>query len=95
MSDLQAVIFDREGECPMDPISARAAGALAERQRIAAILNSAQAAGREALARHLALKTDLTPEAAAIALAAAPKGMSEAELEYAKGAEDARRLLAK
>jgi ClpP class serine protease len=45
----------------------------AERTRIAGILNAADAEGRDALARTLALETDLTPEAALKVLAAAPK----------------------
>lgn len=77
----------------MDPISTRAAGALAERERIAAILNLPEAAGREALARHLALKTDFDPKAASIALASAPEGQSAAALEYEAGAAHARALL--
>jgi len=44
----------------------------AERQRIAAILNSPEAQGREALARVLAIESDLDPEAARRILAAAP-----------------------
>ncbi|RTL82493.1 MAG: hypothetical protein EKK29_16425 [Hyphomicrobiales bacterium] len=77
----------------MDAISARAAGALAERERIATILDLPEASGREALARHLALKTDFDPKAAAIALAAAPKGRSAASLDYEAGAAAARALL--
>lgn len=41
--------------------------------RIAAILGSAQAKGRDDLAKHLALNTDLSAKAAIAALAAAPK----------------------
>lgn len=51
---------------------ARAAGAAAERKRIAAILNSREAEGREKLALHFALATDLDPKAAQTALAASP-----------------------
>jgi ClpP class serine protease len=45
----------------------------AERTRIAGILNAAESEGREALARTLALETDLSPEAAQKILNAAPK----------------------
>lgn len=48
------------------------AGAAAERTRIAAILGHEAAAGREPLARHLALATDIDPEQAALILTAAP-----------------------
>ena len=44
-----------------------------ERERIAAILTAPEAEGREQLARHLALSTDLTPEGARAILAASPK----------------------
>jgi ClpP class serine protease len=44
-----------------------------ERERIAAILNAPEAEGREQLAHHLALSTDMTPEAARAILAASPK----------------------
>lgn len=44
-----------------------------ERARIAGIQGHAEAAGREKLAAHLALQTDMTPEAAGAILAAAPK----------------------
>ena len=50
-----------------------AAGAATEKARIAAILNHPEAQGREAVARGLALETDLSPEAAAKVLAGAPK----------------------
>lgn len=45
----------------------------AERARIGAILGSDEAKGREALANHLATKTDMTVDAAKAALAASPK----------------------
>lgn len=45
----------------------------AERQRIAAIMNSAEAKGRESLAEHFAYETDWTPETAIAALTKAPK----------------------
>jgi hypothetical protein len=48
-----------------------AAGASAERARIAAILDHADAKGREQLARHFAFKTAMAPADAAAALAAA------------------------
>lgn len=49
-------------------------GALAERKRIASILNAPEAAGRTALAQHLALETYMSPNEALRALAAAPRG---------------------
>lgn len=49
-----------------------------ERARMAAILESPEAAGRETLARHLAFKSDMTAEAAAAVLAAAPKEVAPA-----------------
>jgi ClpP class serine protease len=49
------------------------AGATAERARIAAILNHPEAKGREAVAQALALQSDMTAEAVAVALAATPK----------------------
>lgn len=51
----------------------RAEGAKAERDRIGAILSHAEATGREAQARTLALETDLNAEQAAKVLAASPK----------------------
>jgi hypothetical protein len=45
----------------------------AERTRIAAILGSDEATGREALASHLALETDTDAEAAVAILAKSPK----------------------
>lgn len=44
----------------------------AERQRIAAIMQAPEAAGREKLAEHFAYETDFAPEAAIKAMAAAP-----------------------
>lgn len=54
-------------------------GATAERTRVAAILDHESASGRETLARHFAFKTDMAPEAAQAALAAAPKETKAAE----------------
>jgi len=51
----------------------QAEGAKAERARIGAILTHAEAAGREAQARTLALETDLNAEQAAKVLASSPK----------------------
>ncbi len=48
--------------------------AAAVKRRIAAILNATEAKGRDGLARHLALETDLSVEDAIKALAASPKG---------------------
>lgn len=53
----------------------------AERQRIAAIMNSTEAKGREALAEHFAYDTDWTPEAAIAALVKAPKAAAAAPEE--------------
>lgn len=44
--------------------------------RISAILGAVEAKGRDALARHLALETDMTVDQARAALAATPKGSS-------------------
>ena len=49
-----------------------AQGQQQERERIAAIIDSECAAGREPLARHLAFETDMAPDSAAAALKAAP-----------------------
>lgn len=53
--------------------AARAEAVAAERSRIGAILALDEAAGREAAACELAFRTDVTAEAAAIALAGLPK----------------------
>lgn len=76
-------------------LEARVAGALNERSRISAILNHASAKGREQLAQHLALRTDLTAAAAVAALTAAPLAQSLEHYEYERGAAEARRLLGK
>ncbi|ACL57430.1 S49 family peptidase [Methylobacterium nodulans] len=55
------------------------AGATAERERISAILGCDEAKGREASARHLALTTDMTPDAAKGALAGLTKSGSLAD----------------
>lgn len=49
-----------------------AQGQQQERERIAAIIDSESADGREPLARHLAFETDMTPDSASAALKAAP-----------------------
>lgn len=51
------------------------AGATAERTRIGAILNHAEAVGREAQAKTLALDTDLSAEQAGKVLASSPKAL--------------------
>lgn len=51
-----------------------------ERARITAILDGPTAAGREALARHRAFDTDMTPEAAAAVLGSAPKAAQRGRL---------------
>ncbi len=60
--DPNAMSGDNRGEDPR----------VAERKRIAAILEADAAKGRAGLAHHLALHTDMAPEAAQAALAAAP-----------------------
>jgi signal peptide peptidase SppA len=56
---------------------AAAEATTAERGRIKAIFDVAEAEGRQKLARHLALATDVTPEAAADVMAQAPKEQPE------------------
>lgn len=51
----------------------RKAGAVAERQRIRAILEASEAEGREEVARSLAFNSELPADAAITALASAPK----------------------
>lgn len=54
-------------------------GAEGERARIGAILDHAEAQGREALARHYAFKTDSALDAAVAAMKAAPKSAAKSE----------------
>lgn len=61
---------EKDEEKEDTPADKKAAGA--ERERIAAILTSEAAAGREELARHLALETDMSPKAALAILSASP-----------------------
>ena len=56
-----------------DENTLRAEGAKAEQNRIAGIVNSEDAKGREALANHFAFKTTMSVEDAIAALAASPK----------------------
>ncbi len=70
--ELYQAVF-KEGAASVNAGQAKADGASAERERIAAILNHDEAKGREAQAKALALDTELTPEAAAKVLAASPK----------------------
>jgi ClpP class serine protease len=58
---------------------ARAEARKAERERIAAILNSPEAAGREALARKMALSMDMSPEDAISLLSESPKAAAETQ----------------
>jgi signal peptide peptidase SppA len=67
-----------------DVTKARAEGAKAERTRISGILQHAEAAGRTALAQHLAFETDTSVEAAGGLLKVAAK---EAAAEPTKAAE--------
>lgn len=62
---------------------ARSAGAAAERARIAAILRSDEAKGREAQALHVALQTDLDAEAARSLLATFPEAAAGSPLDRA------------
>jgi ClpP class serine protease len=64
--------------CGKSNATAVAAAVTGERTRIAAILNHAEASGREQLARALAFDTDMTPEAAARVLAIGPKAAATA-----------------
>lgn len=57
----------------VDTAAVRAEARKIERERIAAILNSTEAEGREKLARHLALETDTESAAAISILKASPK----------------------
>lgn len=59
-----------------------------ERERIAAILDSDTAEGRESLARHLAFATDMNVEMATAAMAAAPKE-STSPVSHTSGFESA------
>jgi capsid assembly protease len=63
-----------------DVTAVRSEAVTAERARINAILNSEEAKGRETLARHLALETDMAPEAARKALAASAPATPAAPL---------------
>lgn len=62
---------------------ARSAGAAAERARIAAILQSDEAKGREAQALHVALQTDMAADAARSLLATFPEVAAGSPLERA------------
>lgn len=84
------------------PAAARAAAPVAapavpvaapERVRIGAILNHPEAVGRDALARQLALETDLPAAEAVARLAAAPRGPSPVVASGAAGAAVARQAL--
>jgi signal peptide peptidase SppA len=76
VSALAAQFSKSKGVIRMDePVSTAAAepnARLAERERIAAILNSPEAEGREKLARAIALESDLDSEAARKLLAVSP-----------------------
>ena len=64
------------------------AGRQQERERIAAILDSDTAEGRESLARHLAFATDMSAEMATAAMSAAPK-QSASPVSHTSGFESA------
>jgi signal peptide peptidase SppA len=64
------------------------AGRQQERERIAAILDSDTAEGRESLARHLAFATDMSVDMATAAMSAAPK-QSASPLSHTSGFESA------
>ena len=74
------------------PVAAPAVPA-PERVRISAILNHPEAVGRDALARHLALETDLPAAEAVAQLAAATRGPSPVVSAGASGAAVARQAL--
>lgn len=61
----------------------------ADRARVSGILNHAEASGREDLARHFAFETDMGIEAAAKALALAPKAAASEESPQAHAARRA------
>lgn len=74
--------------------AATAAKAVSDaRERIKAILDSEEAKGREALARHLAFETDMTPEAATAVLKVSPKASAQEQVDPAAAYEQ-RRLAA-
>lgn len=58
------------------------AGALAERERIKAILGGDEAEGREELAKHFAFDTSQSPEAANAALAKSPKAAADPQEDF-------------
>jgi signal peptide peptidase SppA len=64
------------------------AGRQQERERIAAILDSDPAEGRESLARHLAFATDMSVDMATAAMSAAPK-QSASPVNHTSGFESA------
>lgn len=61
----------------------------AERARVAGIIGSEEAKGREGLANHFAMNTDMSVEAAVAALAAAPKAQAAAAQTEAGANADA------
>lgn len=65
--------LDQEAASAQAATAAAATARTAERTRISSIQGHAEAAGREALASHLALNTDLSAEVASGILAASPK----------------------
>lgn len=69
----QAVFQEGINSAKTEAAAASSAAAKAERERISAIINHAEAEGRQGQAQALALETDLTPEAASKVLAASPK----------------------
>ena len=86
MTDTNDVTGSTEETVPLDEheaavAAARAEGAQAATDRIRAILNLEEAAGREAQAQVIALDTDVTPEAATALLAASAKGESIPSIE--------------
>jgi ClpP class serine protease len=76
------------GEGDEDEQDETPAAAAAERRRIAAILDAPEAQGRETLARHLALRTSMTPGAARAALKAAPSAIGGRLAAAMSAAED-------
>lgn len=70
MTAIETAVTQAFGE---GEIAGKIGGATAERTRVKAILGGDAAKGREGLAAHFAFDTDMPPEAANAALAAAPK----------------------
>lgn len=75
----------KDGEGGESAAAVQPAANTTERARIASILTAPEAKGRDALARHFALETDMSVDSAKKALAAAPKESSLAAAMAARG----------